>query len=120
MRLSDLMFWKKKEVPKTSWVKRNFDNVPWKWVEGEGMRAHRCFIFTNGLGVIVFKDSPYTFDGMEVKAIQEFNPDGSFKLLQIPEIPFYNTHGGVGVEDVERMKNKVRSLRRFVTPSEKK
>lgn len=95
-------------------IKRDFSNVPWKWIFEEGARTHHCFKFSNGLGMIVFKDSSGTFDGMEAHAVERFNDDGSFKILWVPELKFYNRRYGIGVEEVEEFKNQIRAFRRYV------
>ena len=93
--------------------RRNFDNVPWKWITGEGMRTHHIFLFTNGLGLIVFKECNGVFDGMEAIAVEKFNPDGSFIKFQMPEINFYNRRGGIDVAEVEQFKDEVRRFKRY-------
>lgn len=108
------MIWpfKKKKPPIREREKRNFDNVPWKWIEVPGARAYHVFQFTNGLGLIVFKDSRYTFDGMEAYAITSFE-NGSFNKLKAPEVIKYNHWGGIGVKEVEQFCDEVRNLRRY-------
>lgn len=104
---------KKKEKPIEK-KPRNFDSVPWKWLTGEGMRTHHIFLFANGLGMIVFKESNGTFDGMEAIAVEKFHNDGRFDKLIIPERVFYNHRGGIGVEEVEAFKDEIRTFKRFV------
>lgn len=89
-------------------LKRNFDNVSWKWY---GETPHHVFSFANGLGVIVYKESIQTFDGMMCIAITDYRL-GYIKMLSADNLPkhVYTRAEGLDEDGVKRFCDVIRAL----------
>lgn len=89
--------------------KRNFDNVSWEWTEelnGEKVAPLHIFKFENGLGVIVFKKSQSTWDGMKCTAICGIEGD----KYKTPSLKGVYDMEGVGEQDVLHFCSNVKQL----------
>lgn len=90
-------------------LKRNFDNVSWEW--NESKNPYYVFQFPNGLGVMVYKESVQTFDGMMCIAISEYkNGLGvRFNPVVLPE-GVYTRAEGLDEDGVKRFCDVIRAL----------
>jgi hypothetical protein len=96
----------RRAAPVVQKEKRNFDKVSWPWKEHAN--PFHIFCFSNGLGVLVFKHSVETFDGMTCYAIDDFTPD--FKFHRATGLGVYDYAGGLDESGVKSFCETIRRL----------
>jgi hypothetical protein len=103
----------KKEKRQPERVKRNFDNVGWRWLQswpnGRPSPDYQLFEFDNGLKILVLKESRETFDGMAWYILEEFLPDGSFRRARITG---WTYHGGADEKEVIELRERISKIKR--------